>query len=198
MDGDGAFVLAPPEPTPDRVARAELDYYPTPGSAVEPILPFLPRCDSVLDPACGQGELLRFFPNATRYGLELDARRAEQACQKYARGNHHHLQVGDALSATWPLVGLVVCNPPFTHALEFVQRSLSQEEPRTTHAFLLRLSFLESKERRAFHEAWPSDVYVLSERPKFRPNRFGKMASDNITCAWFVWGPGRGGRWAVL
>jgi hypothetical protein len=38
------------------------------------------------------------------------------------------------------------------------------------------------------------DVYVLSKRPSFSGN--GK--TDATAYAWFLFGPGRGGRWQVL
>lgn len=196
-----AFDMVASEPTPPRVERAELDYYPTPAWCVDAIKSFLCPGRSVLDPACGQGELLTHFsaPAAlpggpSLLGIELDAGRAIAAEYVTTRS----VITGDALAVDWPKVDLVICNPPFSLSLEFVEKSLQQQLPHTTHAFLLRLSFLESRERRALHKLHPSDVYVLSERPKFRPNRHGKMATDSITCAWFVWGPGRGGRWSVL
>lgn len=192
-----AFDLVASAPTPQRVERAELDYYPTPAWCVDAIKPFLCPGRSVLDPACGQGELLIHFGvsgETSLLGIELDGLRA-LAAERIAT---QRVIEADALAVDWPKVDLVICNPPFSLSLEFVEKSLQQQLPHTTHAFLLRLSFLESRERRALHKLHPSDVYVLSERPKFRPNRHGKMATDSITCAWFVWGPGRGGRWSVL
>lgn len=192
-----AFKLEPAEPTPDRVERADLDYYPTPASAVLPILPFLSPGRAVLDPACGRGELLAHFDRRTKLGIELDPTRA--ADTRRAPGVKS-VTCGDALVEGWPDADLVICNPPFSHSLEFARRAVewaSSGRGRTA-AILLRLSFLESEERREFHRAAPSDVYVLANRPKFRPNRHGKMATDSVTCAWFVWSPGGGGRWRVL
>lgn len=191
-------ILSPSEPVPDRVPRAALDYYPTPAWCVEAIRPHLPNAGIVLDPACGQGELLHAFREGSilLQGIDLDAGRV--AAARAAFPSNGAFDVGDALACTWPGFDLVICNPPFSHGLEFLERALSLAAPRATVAFLLRLTFLESRERRSFHLAHPSDVYVLSERPKFRPGRDGKMATDSVTCAWFVFGPGRGGRWSIL
>jgi hypothetical protein len=40
--------------------------------------------------------------------------------------------------------------------------------------------------RRAFHKAHPCDVMVVADMP------------DNVPRAWFIWGPGRGGKWVVV
>lgn len=67
---------------------------------------------------------------------------------------------------------LIVTNPPFTLALEFLQKSLSEAH---TVIYLLRLNFLGSQARRPFWQAnQPSHVLVLAERPVF---------------AWFCKGP---------
>lgn len=194
--GDGSAVLKHSEPVPDRVPRADLDYYPTPAWCVEAIRPFLPASTTILDPACGEGELLHPFTKVSVLrGIELDDGRAARA-----RRVVPYVTVGDALEVEWPDADLAICNPPFSHALAFVERAVAWRaaHPRSTVAFLLRLTFLEAQERRRFHQTNPSDVYVLADRPKFRPGKNGKMATDSVTCAWFVWGPGRGGRWSVL
>lgn len=97
-----------------------------------------------------------------------------------------------------------------------------------TVALLLRLGFLASAARGNFHRQHPSDIYVLEGRPSFcmsvrckgdpgcswgvqlpldaaRPKRcpecdgdVGISTTDASEYAWFVWGPGRGGRWQTL
>lgn len=86
---------------------------------------------------------------------------------------------------------VLVTNPPFRRAEEFVRKALSC----ATHVvMLLRLAFLETRRREALHAECPSDVYVLSRRPSFTANG----ATDSCAYAWFWWGPGRGGRWEIL
>ncbi len=46
----------------------------------------------------------------------------------------------------------------------------------------------------AFPDEFPCDVFVLSRRPSF----LGNGMTDSSAYAWFVWGPGRGGRWSLL
>ena len=177
-----------------KLERVALDYYPTPEEAVLPILPYLPPARSVLDPAAGAGELLRLFPGSTTLGIEIDAGRAIE----------HGWTCADALTVSWPDADLCVMNPPFSDAQAFVERALKWQldharanprAPMRTVAALVRLTFLESAQRRRLHQTSPADVYVLSTRPRFRGDTNG---TDSVTAAWFVWGAGRGGRWAVL
>lgn len=186
-------VLTLSEPVTDRVMRAENDFYATPRWVVEIIKPHLTHVGSVFDPACGTGDLLNAFPSARREGIELDpmrARTVKGAC----------VAEGDALILDWPDADLCIMNPPFLHARAFIQRAIQwrAQDQRRTVACLARLTILESEERRLMHQQNPSDVYVLATRPKFRPGRDGKMATDSVTCVWLVFGPGRGGRWSVL
>lgn len=60
---------------------------------------------------------------------------------------------------------LIITNPPFSLALEFLQKSLQEAD---TVVYLLRLNFLGSQERRAFWQAnRPTHVLALSQRPCF-------------------------------
>jgi hypothetical protein len=194
---DDALALAPTEPVPARAPRQALDYYPSPRWVVDAIKPYLPRARRVLDPAAGVGELLDAIGADYGIAIELDSERSRQCLSA-----HHCDEAcdGDALAMDWPDADLLIANPPFTLAREFIQRAIQWrlQDPRRTVAILARLTILESEERRAMHQQHPSDVYVLSTRPKFRPGRDGKMATDSVTCCWLVYGPGRGGRWQVL
>jgi hypothetical protein len=97
-------------------------------------------------------------------------------------------------------VDLVITNPPYSLASEFVSRFISlftskeSGELRIDGAFLLPLSFLGSDGRASFHRGFPSDLYVMPHRPSFT----GDGDTDSEVYCWAVWGPNRGGRWTVL
>jgi hypothetical protein len=174
-----------------RAARG-FDFYETPAAAVEAILPHLPCAVDVLDPCAGRGAILSVVQKSPAArgigpsvrGFEIDP----------SHGTRPNVYQRDALEPeTWGLPELVVMNPPFNRALEFVERALVEVQRGGTVAALLRLGFLESAKRSAFHASHPSDVYVLARRPSFTGGR-----TDNAAYAWFLWGPGRGGRWSVL
>ena len=190
-------VLLASEPIPDRAPRQALDYYPTPRWVVDAIKPHLPRARRVLDPAAGVGELLVAVGADYGIAIEMDNERAHQCsisdhCDEALRG--------DALAMDWPDADLLIMNPPFTLARQFIERAIAwrKQDTRRTVACLARLTILESEERRTLHQQDPADVYVLAKRPQFRPGRNGKMSTDSVTCCWLVWSPGGGGRWRVL
>ena len=176
--------------------RAHLDHYPTPRSALTPLLALAEReawwhpGDTVLDPSAGDGALLDVMAERGHptVGIELHAKRATEARRK-----GHAIGRGDALVKPWPACHVIVMNPPYTHAEAFVRRALEHRGDRGALCALLRLSFLGSKRRASLHLAAPANVYVLSSRP-----RFDGRGNDTADCAWFVWGRGGGGRWGVL
>lgn len=82
----------------------------------------------------------------------------------------------------WDRVDVVVSNPPFTLASEFLDHTISNLKP-TLAAFLLRLNFLGSRLRRPWWDAHPPDAQrVLTDRPDFTG-----AGGDSIEYAWFIW-----------
>ena len=113
----------------------------------------------------------------------------------------------DYLVTPYPHSDLIITNPPFSLALEFLRKSLTEAD---SVWYLLRLNFLGSQKRKAFWNANPpTHVLVLSERPCFVwvcQNRAckamyepgttticeaccGKVRAqtDSIEYAWFGW-----------
>ena len=173
--------------------REPNDFYETPPECTRAILPYLKeagRRGHVCDPCCGDRAILDIIESEYQIkasdtynsGIDIDPNRK---CD-FER---------DALSdETWGEPDLVISNPPYKHALEFVLTALYRVKPTGTVAMLLRLPFLESVTRQDFHRDYPADIYVFAKRPSFTKN--GK--TDATAYAWFVWGPGRGGRWTIL
>jgi hypothetical protein len=148
------------------------DYYTTPSWAVAAILPhlglgggekFANGCTvpTVLDPACGNGALLKaaqlhWGPRCYCAGIDIADRGWPGTI------------VRDALSdEPWPKAKLILANPPFSLAMEFLKRSLREVAEGGDVAFLLRIAWLAGQERAKFHKAHRSDVFVLPRRPSF-------------------------------
>ena len=91
---------------------------------------------------------------------------------------------------------LVMGNPPYSLAEEFVRKSLGIVTKNGYVYFLLRLAFLESKKRHfgLFTEHPPKRVYVLSRRPSFFTTKEGRKTTDALSYAMFLWKEGWHGK----
>lgn len=176
-----------------QVLRPMLDFYETPAWAVHPILPLLPVVPGVtriLDPGCGTGAILRevgaAFPENEILGLEKDRARYEAVCAS----TDLPVLLGDFFSHC-DKYDVIVSNPPYSHALEFVQHALSLAP---VVCMLLRLPWLAGQARAGWHRENPSYVNVLPRRPSFT----GDGKTDATEYAWFVWGTEHAGKWSIL
>lgn len=78
---------------------------------------------------------------------------------------------------------LVVGNPPYKGAEEHVRAALDVLRPGGVLAFLLRLAFVESKQRYPLMRGWPpAKIYALAERPSFTGGK-----TDSAAYGFFVW-----------
>ena len=187
--------------------RSPLDFYETPGWATRAILPhltLLPSAKRIVDAGCGSGAILREVRTWTNknlvgykhsaypslVGIEVDPTRAQQA-----RREGFFVQEADFLQTSYP-ADLIIANPPFSYALEFVSHALTQARE---VCMLLRLSWLASQSRAAWHRAHPAHVFVLPRRPSFTRNE----KTDSADYAWFMWpeahlSAGQMGRYKIL
>ena len=153
-------------------SRENLDFYPTPGWCVDLLLEALDvRPDwQCLEPAAGDGAIVkrllaRGVPPSHIAATEIDPARAE-----IVRVIVPDVRTADYLFAPVADVGtfdLIVTNPPFALAADFARVALTMAGDRGIVALLLRLNWLGSQERAAFHRAHPSDILLLPKRPEF-------------------------------
>ena len=172
--------------------RNENDFYATPQSAIEPILQYidLSQVNSFGEPCSGDDDILDHFRSIgdiqiadLRYGVD------------YLKTNFQHCD-------------LIVTNPPFSLALEFLEKSLMEAH---TVIYLLRLNFMGADCRKSFWEKNPpTHIFTLTKRPSFvdacKTKGCGKkykkkhkikictVCSGKVTAgtdateyAWFVW-----------
>lgn len=171
--------------------RREHDAYYTPDWVTSAILNALELPDGVwMDPAVGDGAIIAAV-EASRPGrqrwLAMDVREVARP----AHVEEGALLVGDFLRTDCLApVDVVITNPPYSIALPFAERAIDRHGRWAYVALLLRLAFLESRERAAFLAAHPPDIYPLAPRPSFTAN--GK--TDSTAYAWFVWPPHGGQR----
>jgi len=173
--------------------RNARDLYPTPHWAIRAVFRRLAidSDDEVIDPCCGDGRIMSVAEarGATGWGWDIDP-----------VGDFPKFDsLGDA---PWGLASeawvskkrqTIITNPPFSKALEFVERAIAEAYGRPI-AMLLPVPFLASETRFRFNTEHPCHVMVLPKRPSFTPN--GK--TDAVTYAWLVWNYGTKGTYEVL
>ncbi|MBU1483216.1 MAG: hypothetical protein KKH12_16250 [Gammaproteobacteria bacterium] len=194
-------------------ARADHEFYPTPSWVTRLILPHLALTDGIiLEPAAGQGAIVEVLLDAgvsahRLVGVELRAEGAEAvrdlgvrcACCSFLDDGAYKAALRSEPAWTHDDVrpGLVITNPPFSLALDFADRAISLAGAHGTVAMLVRLGWLASAKRRAWHQAHPADVYILPQRPSFT----GNGNSDRYDLCWWVHRPNRAGvpgTWMIL
>jgi hypothetical protein len=101
-------------------------------------------------------------------------------------------EVLDFLSSNETFKGDIVTNPPYKHALEFVQKSLDTVEEGYDVCMFLKIHFLESKKRYKFlKETPPAKILTCSNRVICAKNgEFDKVSGSMTFYAWFIWTKG--------
>lgn len=173
-------------------ARRASDLYETPKETIQSLLKHITidPSEMLLEPCGASGAIIKEIPaNWTAIELrgedevKLNSVAQEVICPQ------------DFL--TWDSEGVefdrIITNPPFSLAMEFLEKSLALA-PEVI--FLLRLSFLESQKRHTFWQTRKPQVLVLSKRPSFI---YG--ATDSCAYAWFRFlpqGHPEEGTWKVI
>ena len=169
------------------------DFYPTPAWVTRAIVPELRAMASALaptvfvDPCAGDGAILSVLReemrSVPRRGMEINQDRQALATKDDLRVELRDAIFWSGSGFSWHAAGgIVVMNPPFSAALEFVTRALQEARGGAVVA-LLRLAFLESQERVAFHREHPSDVFVLPKRPSFCAS-LRCAGAPALMCSW--------------
>ena len=170
------------------------DFYATPQWCVHRLLEALPLHDGAwLEPCAGDGAIIRAVrtsgadPTWTAYEIRPEAEpelRRLPGLGKLRCGSRGNFLVAVAeRNRDERAFDVVLTNPPFSSAMEFIEACLPLA---STVCMLLRLNFLASERRAAFMRATPPDVYVLPNRPSFTGG-----GTDATEYCWAVWPPER-------
>lgn len=169
-------------------SRENLDFYPTPGWCVDLLLDalaphFMWPNVQCLEPAAGDGAIVkrllaRGVQPGMAHAIEIDPGRATllRAMLPYA-------WCADFLTMkNEGRYDLIITNPSFSLTLDFARVALAMAGDRGTVALLLRLNWLGSQERAAFHLAHPSDILLLQKRPEFKASM--SCSAKKKGCEW--------------
>lgn len=181
--------------------RLKNDQYFTPPGDVYPILPFcapeLLGNGYIVEPSCGTGHVINCLRNvgvpAHRIiGLELDP-------DLVLQNTHPYVYRADTLATRFPVghfgsVGctLIIGNPPYDHATEFVEWGMQTLSPGGRLLYLLRLDFAGSLGRAPLFRATNPALRIIPRRCSFvrmrKRNKAGKyvvQTTDQHVYAWF-------------
>ncbi len=144
-----------------------------------------PAYGKVLEPCGGSGNLIRgvkpFYPHVKWYAVEK-----REECKQALELEHAHTTIIDFLDPAYsPLekMDTIITNPPYSHAEEFIRKSIRI----ANNTFvLLRLNFLSSAKRIDLFQRFMPDVYVLPNRPSFTGE-----GTDSTDYGWFHWKKGQ-------
>ena len=169
--------------------RAEHDYYATEPRAVELLLERENFSDHVWECACGGGHMSEVLKQNgySVYSSDLINR------------GYNGTIIQDFLKTNDLNTMDIITNPPYKYAKEFVEHALDISVDGVKVAMFLKLTFLESKSRKALFEKYPfKTLYVSSSRLQCAKNgdfeKFGKGVGTAVAYGWYVWEKGFTGK----
>jgi hypothetical protein len=182
------------------------EFHPTPVGAILPIL----ETDQLqlpggiwIEPSAGTGRIIRTV-NDVRDDVdwrifELEAMFEAQLAALVRPGRDKLAPFGDFVRrhwpATWSKADVLIMNPPFSLALDFVLAAFE----RAHHVLMLQSNnWHGSQDRAPWLRQFAPDMLTLPKRPSFRPDG----QTDGVEYSWYYWPPGsrlrRSGRLIML
>lgn len=157
------------------------DLYETPTVAVDALLRFHDLPQSIWEPACGPGAIVRALRAAGKTVLASDL--VDYASPDQDSAGWDFLMEQQAPAG----IQAIVTNPPFKNAGEFVAHALKLC-PKVV--MLLRLAFIESERRSPILDGGQlARMLVFSKRLPMmhRAEWAGRKANSGMAFAWFIW-----------
>jgi predicted RNA methylase len=170
---------------------SKTDNYSTPMDAVHQLLARERFEGTILEPACGEGNIVKAIESTL--DNEVFAYDFRSFDEIYSDADGDCINFLEQGASTFHQDGAfenVITNPPFSLALPFAERAL--EVARKKVALLLRIQFLEGQKRKAFLQGSPLEtVYVFSKRISMYPEGQENKGGGTQCFAWFVWNKNR-------
>lgn len=168
--------------------REQHDYYATDPAAVEMLLAEEKFSHYVWECACGGGHISEVLK---QHGYKV------KSSDLIDRG-YEQTEIIDFLDVSNEEVKKdvprdIITNPPYKYAKEFVEKALAVSMDGAKIAMLLKLTFLEGKNRKElFDNCKPARIYVFRSRIDCWKNGIEPEKPQKAVCyAWFVWKKGK-------
>lgn len=164
--------------------RVEHDFYATEPKAIDELYKVIGVPEKVWECACGAGHLSKRMEQLGSEVISTDL---------IDRG--HGVGGVDFLQADVLLAPVIITNPPYRYAKEFVLHAL--ELGAEMVCMLLKLTFLEGVGRQELFQKYPPrTVAVFTLRAKIARNADPEMfkKSSAVCYAWFIWEKGYTGK----
>lgn len=165
--------------------RKPYDFYATPIDVVKNILNNIDLNkygNKVLEPSAGNGNVIKAL-NEIYHDKNITSIEIRNEEFNNLSNISDKVIIGDFLNTNIEKYDIIIGNPPYSLAKEFVIKSLHSLNDNGILIFLLRTAFLESKSRYQFwQDNSLSGLYTLSKRPSFTGH-----GTDATSYSWFVW-----------
>jgi hypothetical protein len=143
------------------------DGFQTPPEAILPLLPYIPEWATVIDPACGKGNIVRAFCSHGYRASGSDINKGKDFLQKVVTYSTDY----------------IVTNPPYSIKDAWIEHCYELGSP---FALLMPLTALEGQRRQACYKKYGLQVMILPKRISFEtPN--DKGSSSWFATAWYCW-----------
>lgn len=162
--------------------REKHDFYATDPHSVNLFLERIKKDNIILpktihEPACGQGHISE---ELKKHGYNV------VSSDLY---DYNYGQSGIDFFKSEEKADCFFTNPPYKFALEFVNKSIENLNPKGISIMYLKIQFLEGKARNQFFKKYPPKyVYVNSSRQICAKNGdFNNFHSRLLCYAWYIW-----------
>ncbi len=169
--------------------RQSDDYYATEPIAIHKLCAVEKFTPTVLEPAAGGGHMVNALRDHGYTVIASDI--VDRSGGGYAIVNFFERVAPCAVD--------IITNPPYKYAKEFVEHALDIVDYGRKVAMFLKLTFLESKSRRALFKKYPPKrVWVFSERVQCAKNgdfeKYKNSGATAVAYAWYIWQKGYTGQ----
>lgn len=164
--------------------REDNDFYATEPKALELLLDIEEFDPYVWECACGKGHLSEVLKNRGYIVKSTDL-----IDRGYGKGNVDFLQTKEIHN------GDIITNPPYKYAQQFVEHALEIVPEGQRVAMFLKLTFLESINRRELFNRYPPElIYVSSRRLQCAKggdfDTYKQGVGTAVAYGWFIWRKG--------